>query len=64
MKKKRIKNIILKTFAWTMAAIFIISGSALDSESLLPFYLCLGSAAWLALFAYANGMFYGQEEGR
>ena len=56
------KNIILKTTAWIMAAIFVISACALDSESLIPFYLCGGSAAWLILFAYANKMFYGQEE--
>lgn len=63
-KRKSIKNIILKISAYTMAIIFFVSGCALDSESLIPFFLCFGSAAWLALMAYSNNLFYGQEDRR
>lgn len=58
------KKIILKTTAAIMGILFILSGCALDSDSWIPYIVCYGSGAWLALFAYANGMFYGQEEKR
>ena len=53
------KNIILKTTAGIAIILFIISGCALDSESWLPFVICLASIAYLTAFAYANKLFYG-----
>lgn len=58
------KNIILKTTAYIMGILWIVSACALDSASWIPFYVCCGSGAWLVLFAYANKMFTGQEEAR
>ena len=49
-----VKNFILKTITTIMAIIFIISACALDSHSWIPGILCAVSAAWLALFCYAN----------
>lgn len=51
------KNKILKATAWIMGFLFLLSGSALNSISWIPFVVCVGSGAWLALFAYANNMF-------
>lgn len=55
------KNIILKTTAYIMGILWILSACMLDSASWLPFWVCCGSGAWLALFAYANGMFEQEE---
>lgn len=48
------RNKILTATAYTMAIIFIISASALDSESMLPVVLCVISQLWLLLFMVAN----------
>lgn len=56
MRNRKIKNAILKSMAWAMGLIFLISACAIDSPSWVPTILCVVSAAWLALFAYANGM--------
>ena len=58
------KNLILKTIAWIAAALLFISGMALDSDSRTPAIVCIVALAYLALFAYANKMFYGQKEDR
>lgn len=58
------RKIIVKTTAAIMGIAFLVSGCMLDSESWIPFIVCMISAAWLALFAYANKMFYGQGEAR
>lgn len=55
MKRKKIKNVLLKAFAYIMGFLLLLSGCALDSDSWIPhivFFICM---AWLALFAYANG---------
>jgi uncharacterized protein YacL len=56
------KNIILKTIGYIMGILFIFSVSALDSESNIPYIVCIVSAAYLALFAYANNVFFWQQE--
>lgn len=56
------KNLILKTTAFAMAMIFIISACFLDSESLVPFWICSGSGAWIFTFFYANNFFEGWNE--
>lgn len=58
------RKIILKTIAAIMGILFIVSGCMLDSASWIPYIVCVISAAWLALFAYANKMFYWQEDKR
>jgi len=57
MKRKKLKNTILKVTAWIMVVIFLVSGCALDSASWIPHIVCSLSLAWLALFAYANKQF-------
>ena len=56
------KNKILKATAYIMGAAFFVSGISLDTNSIIPYIICGASLAWLVLFAYANGFFYGQEE--
>ena len=56
------KNMILKTMAAVMMVVFVVSGSALDSKTWIPMALCMGSLAWLTLFAYANNFFRGSKE--
>lgn len=58
------KNLILKTIAWIAAALLFLSGMALDSASWIPCIVCSAATVYLALFAYANKMFYGQKEER
>lgn len=62
--KEKIKNCILKGTAMLASVTFIMSACCLDSESWLPFILCMVSMTWLAVFAYANGLMndYGDEE--
>ena len=55
MKRKKIKNVLLKSVAYIMGFLLLLSGCALDSDSWIPhivFSICM---IWLALFAYANG---------
>lgn len=59
MKKKNIKNKILKATAWIMGILFLVSACALDSDSWIPHIVCMVSLLWLALFAYANGQWGG-----
>lgn len=61
MKRKKLKNIILKTVAYIMVFLFLLSGCALDSNSWVPCIVCGASLAWLALFAYANKEFIIKE---
>lgn len=56
------KNFILKTIGYIMGLLLILSISALDSDSNIPYITCIISASYLALFAYANKMFYWQQE--
>ena len=50
------KNKILIAITVIMAIIFLVSASCLDSEGYFFYFTALGSGAWLALFAYANGL--------
>ena len=50
------KNKILLTITAIMAIIFLISLCCVDSDTYLFYFAALGSGAWLALFAYANGL--------
>ena len=58
------RKMILKTTAAIMGIVFITSGCMLDSHSCLPYIGCIVSGAWLTLFAYANKMFYWQEDAK
>lgn len=59
--RKRLKNIILKGIVATMLVVFMVSGCLLDSEVWVPaFIVCIASFAFLAMFAYANGMMGGE----
>ena len=48
------KNFILKTIAYVMVFIFLVSASCLDSVSWLPTVLCVVAVGYLGLFALAN----------
>ena len=53
-KRRKLKNVILKgitAFAGINCAFW---GCAIDSESMIPFWICLICSGWLLLFAYAN----------
>ncbi|MBE7053870.1 MAG: hypothetical protein E7391_06330 [Ruminococcaceae bacterium] len=55
MKKSKIKAFVLKTITKIMAVVWLLSMTALDSESSIPVVACFISLAWIALFMYANG---------
>ena len=48
------KNKILKTITAIAAAAFIFGGVTLDSNSDVPFIVCMVSLVWISLFMYAN----------
>lgn len=48
---------VLKIIAIVTAVLGVISACALDSESLIPTYVCSVCAAWWLLFGYANNWF-------
>lgn len=65
-KRKKIKNFILKSITWCAGVLFMISVCAADSPSWIPSIVSMVCMAWLALFAYANGMmneYCDEEEG-
>jgi hypothetical protein len=53
--KPKTKNKILKTLTATSVVLFILAGCCLDSESTIPIIVLGVSAAYLFLFALANG---------
>lgn len=64
MKRRKIKNFVLKAMACIMFLAWAVSGCLLDSASWIPGAVCIGSFAWLMLFAYANGAFDYEEDER
>lgn len=65
-RKGKIKNFILKSITLCAGFLFMWAVCAIDSPSWIPTIVCLVCAAWLAIFAYANGMMDGyveEEEG-
>ena len=48
------KNKILKTITGIMAVLFIVSASALDSNTYIPNFICAVSEVWIVLFMIAN----------
>ena len=60
MRKRKVRNIILKTVAYIMGFLFLYSICAMDSETYFFYIMSIVTGTWLALFGYANGVF---EEG-
>lgn len=50
------KNIILKSLTFIFAFLFLLSASCLDSQSMLPYFICVVSMIWLVLFGIVNGV--------
>lgn len=48
------KNRILKTITVIMAVLFLLSASAIDSNTYIPHIVCAISEAWIVLFLIAN----------
>ena len=48
------KNRILKTTTVIMAVLFLLSASAIDSNTYIPHIVCAISEAWIVLFLIAN----------
>ena len=51
------KNRVLKTLAWANGISFVVSACCVDSDSWIPWVVCMANLTWLALFAGANGWF-------
>ena len=62
--KREAHNFILKAITCIAGIMFLVSACAIDSPSWIPTIVCMVCMAWLAVFAYANGMMddYGDEE--
>lgn len=62
--KRKAHNFILKTITSVAFILFFVSACAVDSPSWIPTIVYMICMAWLAVFAYANGMMddYGDEE--
>lgn len=54
--KRKAHNFILKTITWIAGILAMISACAVDSPSWIPTIVFVVCMAWLAMFAYANGM--------
>lgn len=54
MQKRKIKNIILKGINLIMAALFVLSITAIDSPSRIPVIVAIICEAWFLLFMLAN----------
>lgn len=67
MKKrllKKVHNFVLKAITDVALIGFVVGGLAIDSNTPLAIAICAVCLMWLALFTYANGMWYdvGGEE--
>ena len=60
MKKSKLKSKIKNSFLYFVTLItftlLLICMSALDSDTLLPHFICLGCLCWLVPFCVANGI--------
>lgn len=54
MKKRKVKNKILKATITLAVVAFFIFATALDSQSNIPFVICLVCMLYIGVFAYAN----------
>ena len=54
MRRRSVKNIVLKTITWIMAIAFILSACAVDSESIIPVIICRVTLTWLVPFTLIN----------
>lgn len=54
MKKRKLKNKILKVTITLAVVAFFIFATALDSQSDIPFIVCTVCITYLGVFAYAN----------
>lgn len=54
MKKRKLKNKILKVTITLAVVAFFIFATALDSQSNIPFVICLVCMLYIGVFAYAN----------
>lgn len=54
MKKRKLKNKILKATITLAVVAFFIFATALDSQSDIPFVICLVCMLYIGVFAYAN----------
>lgn len=53
------KNKALKIITSIIGIILIISLCSLDSESIVPFFVCAGCLAWIVPFLKANNIIGG-----
>ena len=53
-RRKRRRTRIIRLSCYTAAVVFLISATALDSLTWIPFVVCCLSISWLGLVAMAN----------
>ena len=54
MKRRKVKNFILKAITAVATFTFLLGACSLDSVSTVPMVMCAGSLLWLIPFAFAN----------
>lgn len=64
MKKRKLKNKILKATITLAVVAFFIFATALDSQSSIPFIVCALCIAYIGVFAYANREWLHKEKGK
>jgi len=55
--KRRKMHPIVQGITWFLIALFVLSGSCLDSESWLPYILTFASMVCLIVIAWVHGVF-------
>lgn len=53
-RRKKRRTRIIRLSCYTAAVVFLISATALDSLTWIPFVVCCLSISWLGLVAMAN----------
>ena len=53
-RRERARATILKAITALAGIIFMLSAFAVDSDSWIPFIICMASGAWLGFMALAN----------
>ena len=64
MKKRKLKNKILKATITLAVVAFFIFATALDSQSDIPFIVCTVCITYLGVFAYAKREWLRKERGK
>ncbi len=61
-RREKRRTRIIKLSCYIAAVVFLISATALDSATWIPFILCCLAVSWLTLVGVANDPYRGKDD--